>query len=123
MLMAARYRKDAHKESLVFWDFVQNKKPRSFATRALKLRTCAFEEYPAAEIVVPRDQERRDCLHGLISDAQEGHAYEHIKIVQAQAHDRQDREDRELTLAAHTLAMIENILHAQYVVDHNRRNE
>lgn len=88
-----------------------------------RLRPCALEEEAAAEVVVPGDEERGDGLHGLVADAQKRDAHKHVQVVEAQADHRQDGEDRELALAAHAFAVIEHVLHAEPVVDHDGRDK
>ena len=95
----------------------------TFKQMSNKLRLRAFEEEAAAEVVVPGDQERGDGLHGLVADAQKRDAHKHVQVVEAQTDHRQDGEDRELALAAHALAVIEHVLHAEPVVDHDGRDK
>ena len=78
------------------------------------------EEALAAEEVVPGDAEGGDDLHGLIGDVEHGDAHEHAHIGQAETDRREDREDRELALAAHIVTVVEHVAHAENVVHHDR---
>ena len=59
----------------------------------------------------------------MVADAQKRDAHKHIQVVEAQADHRQDGEDRELALAAHAFAVVEHVLHAEPVVDHDGRDK
>lgn len=76
-----------------------------------------------AEVVVPGDEERGDELHQLVADVEHGDAYEHVKVVQPQAHGGEHGEDGELAPAAHAVAVIEHKAQREVVVHHNAQDE
>ena len=81
------------------------------------------EELLAGEEVVPGHAEGREHLRELVGNIQHGHTHEHEDIREAEADRGENREDGELALAAHVVAMREDELQAERVIERNGHDE